>query len=228
MKSVRSIVFVVFAIAVLCGLAYMVIPKRQAGRETTPASATANRAPRPSRPRSTVRSVEPRVATAPIRQRPSPPESSAPSVSESRTELVKPDAQAKGNKQEAAQASATTQKPAPTKQGAPPAQEVLQDPIARGALAFVGADPDAEMYWYGAINNPSLSAHERQDLIEDLNEDGLSDPQNPTMEDLPLIFNRIQLIEAVAGDAMDEVNADAFQEAYKDLVNLAIQALGNG
>jgi hypothetical protein len=105
---------------------------------------------------------------------------------------------------------------------------VLQDPVARVALGYVGADPDAEMYWLGAINNPSLSAHERQDLIEDLNEDGLSDPQNPTAEDLPLILNRIQLIEDVGWDAMDEVNADAFQEAYKDLVNLAIQAMGNG
>ena len=100
--------------------------------------------------------------------------------------------------------------------------------MARVALEFVGADPDAEMYWYGAINDPGLSAHERQDLIEDLNEDGLSDPHNPTMEDLPLILNRIGLIEAVVWDAMDEVNADAFQEAYKDLVNLAIQAMGNG
>jgi hypothetical protein len=112
--------------------------------------------------------------------------------------------------------------------GGPPAQPELQDPMARVALAFVGADPDAEMYWYQAINDPSLAAHERSDLIEDLNEDGLSDPQNPTPEDLPLILNRIQLIESVAWDAMDEVNAAAFQEAYKDLVNLAFQAMGNG
>jgi hypothetical protein len=25
----------------------------------------------------------------------------------------------------------------------------LKDPIARVALAFVGADPEAEAYWYG-------------------------------------------------------------------------------
>lgn len=104
----------------------------------------------------------------------------------------------------------------------------MQDPMARVALEFVGADPDAEMYWYEAINDPGLSAHERKDLIEDLNEDGLSDPQNPTMEDLPLILNRMELIESVVWDAMDEVNADAFQEAYKDLVNLAMQAMSNG
>lgn len=109
-----------------------------------------------------------------------------------------------------------------------PAPPDLQDPMARAALAYVGADPDAEMYWYEAINDPSLSAHERSDLIEDLNEDGLSDPQNPTVDDLPLILSRIQLIEEVGWDAMDEVNAAALQEAYKDLVNLAFQVMDNG
>jgi hypothetical protein len=34
-------------------------------------------------------------------------------------------------------------------------------------------------------------------------------------------LNRIQLIEELAPDSMDQVNADAFAEAYKDLVNLA-------
>jgi hypothetical protein len=121
-----------------------------------------------------------------------------------------------------------TQNAAGAKPGARPAQEPIQDPMARLALAFVGADPDAELYWYGAINNPSLSAQERQDLIEDLNEDGLTDPHRPTADDLPLILNRIQLIEEVVWDAMDEVNADAFLEAYKDLVDLAVQAMENG
>jgi hypothetical protein len=91
---------------------------------------------------------------------------------------------------------------------------------AREALSYVGLDSDAEEYWYGAINNPSLSANERQNLIEDLNEDGFADPRNPTLDELPLIVNRLLLIEDVAGDAMDQVNADAFQEAYKDLVNM--------
>ncbi len=44
--------------------------------------------------------------------------------------------------------------------------------MAREALALVGLDPGAEEYWYAAINDPDLSAHERSDLIEDLNEDG--------------------------------------------------------
>jgi hypothetical protein len=100
--------------------------------------------------------------------------------------------------------------------------------LARDALNFVGADPDAEECWAAAINNPDLPAKERQNLIEDLNEDGLSDPKHPGPQDLPLILNRLHLIEALAPNAMDQVNADAFQEAYKDLVNLAQVASGSG
>lgn len=106
--------------------------------------------------------------------------------------------------------------------------EPLQDPFARIALAFVGEDPDAEDYWFAAINDLSLPANERQDLIEDLNEEGLSDPEHPTIEDLPLIFNRLALIETIGPDAADEVNAAAFDEAYKDLLNLAALAMGGG
>jgi hypothetical protein len=100
--------------------------------------------------------------------------------------------------------------------------------LARDALSYVGVDPAAEAYWFEAINDPSLPAEERQNLIEDLNEDGLSDPKHPTPDDLPLIMNRLWLIETVASGAMDQVNADAFQEAYKDLLNLADLAMGRG
>ena len=176
-----------------------------------------------------MRSIEPRVMTPATRQRLSSGEDQAGSAQS--------EAQADAGTQKAAQAGTSEKKVAPpsektpkaaqTTPGTPPAQDVLQDPVARVALAFVGADPDAEMYWYEAINNPSLSAHERQDLIEDLNEDGLTDPHNPTADDLPLILNRIQIIEDVVWDAMDEVNTDAFLEAYKDLVNLAVLAMEN-
>src|SRR5690348_2473627 len=54
-------------------------------------------------------------------------------------------------------------------------EEPLQDPIARVALSLVGMDPDAEDYWFAAINDLTLPANERQNLIEDLNEEGLSD-----------------------------------------------------
>lgn len=100
-------------------------------------------------------------------------------------------------------------------------KEEIQDPTAREALAFVGVSPYAEAYWYGAINDPTLSAHERQDLIEDLNEDGISDPEHPTTNDLPLILSRIELLLQIGGNPMDQVNADAFHEAYKDLTNMA-------
>jgi hypothetical protein len=107
-------------------------------------------------------------------------------------------------------------------------EEPLQDPIARVALSLVGMDPDAEDYWFAAINDLSLPAHERQDLIEDLNEEGLSDPEHPSIDDLPLIFSRLELIETIAPDAADDVNAAAFNEAYKDLLNLAELAMGGG
>jgi len=108
------------------------------------------------------------------------------------------------------------------------AEGPLHDPFARDALALVGADPEAELYWLDAINDLSLPANERQDLIEDLNEEGLTDPKHPTLEDLPLILNRLAIIEIVGPDAADKVNADAFDEAYKDLLNLAELAMGGG
>ena len=92
--------------------------------------------------------------------------------------------------------------------------------MARVALHFVGSDPEANSYWISAINDSALPSEERKDLIEDLNEDGLSDPHHPTAQDMPLIAQRLRLIEQLAPDAMDEVNRDAFAEAYKDLTGL--------
>ena len=100
---------------------------------------------------------------------------------------------------------------------------LIPEPVARIALSFVGSDSLAEEIWILAINDPNLSANARQNLIEDLNEDGLSNPRNPTEDDLPLILSRIQIIEEIAPDAMDEINADAFLEAYKDLVNMVVR-----
>jgi hypothetical protein len=126
------------------------------------------------------------------------------------------------------EASSTTQEAAP-QQPATPARsgtKVRLDPDARSALKRVGADPDAERYWIQAINNPFLPPEERQDLIEDLNEDGLSDPKNPGAGDLPLITSRLRLIEELMPKAMDRVNADAFQEAHKDLVKMQARLAG--
>lgn len=99
-------------------------------------------------------------------------------------------------------------------------EPIIPLPIARAALGFVGLDPEAEEVWYWAINDPSLSPDDRKNLIEDLNEDGFPDPKNITIDDLPLILSRIELIEELGPDAMDETNAEAFAEAYKDLVKM--------
>jgi len=94
------------------------------------------------------------------------------------------------------------------------------DPQARMALSGVGSDHTAELRWVAAINDPQTPAKERKDLIEDLNEDGLSDPAHPAPRDLPVIENRLQLIEQLLPTAMDPVNADAFREARKDLLKM--------
>jgi hypothetical protein len=105
-----------------------------------------------------------------------------------------------------------------------PQQPVIPLNVARAALDYVGADPDAETVWAYAINDPNLSPSDRSDLIEDLNETGFSDPQNVTPNDLPLIVRRLELIESLAPDAMDETNAAAFAAAYRDLSNLYARA----
>jgi type IV secretory pathway VirB10-like protein len=92
--------------------------------------------------------------------------------------------------------------------------------VARVALSYVGADPAADEVWLAAINNPHFTPNERKDLIEDLNEEGFDDPRNLTAADVPLIVSRIQIIENLAPQSADEVNAAAFAEAYKDLVNM--------
>jgi hypothetical protein len=112
--------------------------------------------------------------------------------------------------------------PQPVRGGKAP----IQDPVAREALHLVGRDPGAEKYWLRAINDPALPAQERQDLIEDLNETGLQDPKHPTDADVQIIVSRLRLIEAEANHPMDDVNADAFAEAYKDLKNLFDVAAG--
>jgi hypothetical protein len=106
----------------------------------------------------------------------------------------------------------------------PKGQKEWVDPEARLALFFVGTDPVCEEYWVMAINDPTLPPNERKDLIEDLNEEGFPDPKNLTRDDLPLILSRIELIENHGPYAMDEVNIEAFMEAYKDLLTMAARA----
>ena len=105
------------------------------------------------------------------------------------------------------------------------AEPVYEDPKAkairaRAALAWIGRDPAADADYIQLINDPTVSANDRHNLIEDLNEDGFPDPDNPTLDDLPMIQYRIDLIDDQAPFAMDKTNADAFAEARKDLVNM--------
>jgi hypothetical protein len=203
MRVFRTILVGVLAVGIVGLVVHLAVVRRPAVREV--AHEEVSRGIGLEQPR---RQTPPAAPTAP---EPLPPEEVARSIEVTPPpESVNADGQPGTNSQSAS---------APAGRGRRPREE-LKDPVARVALCFVGADPDAEQYWIEAINDPSLSAHERSDLIEDLNEEGLADPRGRNAEDLPLIVSRILLIEEVAPYAMDQVNADAFLEAYKDLVNL--------
>lgn len=103
---------------------------------------------------------------------------------------------------------------------------VVHPDLAFSALRYVGIDPEAERTWVRAINDANMPADIRSDLIEDLNEQGYTDNSRPTKEDLPLILARLELIERLAPLATDDVNAAAFEEAYKDLLDMYIRLGG--
>jgi len=168
-----------------------------------------------SRPaESQARPIVPPLLPPPHRARPAPEEPAAPVANAPPPAPAKP----------ADQAAAGKQPPPPQPRQTGGGKQPLQAPEARDALCRVGFDPAAEVVWLGAINNQGLPAEERKDLIEDLNEDGFPDPRNITPADLPLIMSRIALIEELWPAAMDDVNAEAFREAYKDLVNMYFRA----
>lgn len=100
------------------------------------------------------------------------------------------------------------------------ADAAKKEPLARLALNYVGADAQANEFYQKAINDMVLTKSHRANLIEDLNETGFRDPKNLTAQDLPLIQNRIALLEQLAPSATDPVNLAAFKEAYKDLINM--------
>jgi hypothetical protein len=236
MKGVRSVLWATAAVAVLSGLAAVVVLDLQGERMLPPASSGADSAAEAPRTEAAVRPATPLPVTPTARPVPRPDARSL--APERAVETVEEGGQAQAKAAPPAEPGPGRPKAPPTKKNSPstaqagqrvrPAKDPIQDQMARAALAYVGADPEAEAYWYEAINDASLSAQERQDLIEDLNEDGLSDPKNPTLDDLPMILGRIEILETIVWDAMDEVNFDAILEAYKDLVNLANLVLGDG
>ena len=97
----------------------------------------------------------------------------------------------------------------------------VKEQRGRVALGMIGRDPEADEVWIRIINDPGVSENARSNLIEDLNEDGFADPDNPTLDELPMIKYRLELIEDLLPYAIDNVNSDAFKEARKDLVNMA-------
>lgn len=133
-------------------------------------------------------------------------------VSPPPTPIVNPDGQ---NNTE------TQEEPAPEPFNEDPQIEESRVKEQRGrvALGLIGRDPEADEVWIRIINDPGVSENARSNLIEDLNEDGLS-YRNLTLDDLPVIEYRLELIEDLLPYAMDKVNSDAFKEARKDLVNM--------
>jgi len=88
-------------------------------------------------------------------------------------------------------------------------------------LNYVGADANANAFYVKAINDFGLSNEQRRNLIEDLNQDGFTDRKNLNADrDLPLIDNRLALIQQLAPTTTDPVNAAAFKEAYQDLIKM--------
>lgn len=102
-----------------------------------------------------------------------------------------------------------------------------KEPLARLALAFVGSNRQAEQLFHTAVLDGALTPDARRNLIEDLNQDGLSSKRNLSPEDLSLVTARYRLTQTylqqdyVQGDRM---LLEAFKEADKDLRNMLQRA----
>jgi hypothetical protein len=102
-----------------------------------------------------------------------------------------------------------------------------KEALGRVALAYVGANEQAIPLYHSAINDPALTPEQRKNLIEDLNQDGLSNRRNPTPDDLKIIANRYDLAQAYLQQPYvqnDPVATAAFLEANKDLFNMLQRA----
>jgi hypothetical protein len=99
-------------------------------------------------------------------------------------------------------------------------------PLAQIALTYVGKNEQADSLFFKAIDGSTLNRDTRRNLIEDLNQTGFTDPRNISLADLPLIQKRLALIDASLPDTTDPVNAEAFREARKDLLNMEAKLTG--
>ncbi len=102
-----------------------------------------------------------------------------------------------------------------------------REPLARVALAYVGASTQAAELFHTAVLDQTLKPDHRRELVEDLNQDGLSNEKNPTPEDLQIIANRYAITQSYLQQDYvqnDKVLNAAFKEANKDLRNMLQKA----
>jgi hypothetical protein len=184
MKNMRSLVMGVLAIALVCGVAWVLEPKRPTTQEE-PRAAIVHHNRTPLRTKTSSHRTELQMARALAQPQPLEQESPAPVRSKRRPKPVEPQTASNQTEPAATEADAVTPSATQTPQGTPATEETLQDAMAQAALAYVGSDPNAETDWYEAINDPSLSTQVSQDMMEDSNEDSLSNSQAPTTDNLP-------------------------------------------
>lgn len=102
-----------------------------------------------------------------------------------------------------------------------------REAIGRLALNYVGKDDAAVDLFHKAALDPQLKPDQRRNLIEDLNQDGISNRKNPTPEDLKIVANRYALTQAYLEQPYvknDQVLSAAFAEANKDLAKILQKA----
>src|SRR5258707_14700864 len=138
--SARKILPVIVAVALSCAIGGFVLVKRPATRDVSSRAETARRGATLARSNQ----AQPLITPAGPAQ-PEPVIPSETNNSAERTAL----AQAEPGPRASAKPQLAGAKPA---QPQASAKQPLKDPAARTALSFVGADPEAEAYWIGAIN----------------------------------------------------------------------------
>ncbi len=89
--------------------------------------------------------------------------------------------------------------------------------LGRFALNFAGLNAQADNLWQKAIFDKVISVKDRNELIEDLNQDGFESTRNPTQRDLLLIRNRLALIARYRGQTDEPGITAGFDEVQRDL-----------
>jgi hypothetical protein len=181
----RSLVIGVLAIALVCGVAWVLEPKGPRAQQDPAGPAVVRHTEKSPRHKSASHKIEARMARVPGQSQPVAQESAAPAPGMSRPQPVEPQTEASQTEPTVAQAEAVTPTTPQTPQDTLVADETIQNALAQPALAYVGSDPDSEMSWDEAINDPNLSIQGVQGMMEDMNEDGLSDQEDPATNSQP-------------------------------------------